>query len=315
MKRAARNLDLQSQRARSAFVFLAPMMLILAVVAFWPLLRSFWFAFTDTSLSDLYGGHWVGFDNFLRWKVLGSGRILWRGVLADPVWWTAVYNTAVFSLWSVSIGAVVGVIMALVLNAEYPFRGLVRAAVLIPWAIPTIVSARIWGWMLNDQFGIINDAFMSVGLISEKVTWIAQPRLAMAWVVVVDVWKNAPFVALLVLAALQMISKDIYEAARLDGINPVKVFFRVTLPLIWPALLVAVLFRLLDALRVFDIIYVLTANAPGTKTMSIVSYENMIIFDQFGYGSAQSTILFFIVAVCAVVIIQVGRLKLADDSQ
>jgi len=315
MENPKRELNLKAQRARTAFWFLAPMVIALLVVAGWPLARSFWFAFTDTSLNDLGEGVWIGFDNYLVWRTLESGRIIWRGTLVDPVWWAAVKNTLVFATLSVALEAVLGVILALVLNARFPMRGFVRAAVLIPWAIPTIVSARMWAWMFNDQFGLINDVFLRLGLITEKVAWIVDPTLAMTAVILVDVWKTTPFVALLVLAALQMIPRDIYEAARIDGVNPVKVFFRITLPLIRPALIVALIFRLLDALRVFDVVYVLTANAPATKTMSVIARENMIEFDRFAYGSAQSTILFFIVALIAVATIYLGRLKLESEGR
>ena len=146
------------------------------------------------------------------------------------------------------------------LNASFPGRSLVRAAVLIPWAIPTIVSAKMWGWMMHDQFGILNHMLMGLGLISSPLAWTASPDLALTAVIMVDVWKTTPFMALLILAALQMLPTDCYEAARVDGIHPVRVFFKVTLPLIKPALMVAVIFRLLDALRIFDLIYVLTVS-------------------------------------------------------
>jgi trehalose/maltose transport system permease protein len=308
-------LDLRAQRARTAIRFLAPMVLALALVAGWPLARSFWFAFTDTSLSNIDGGQWIGIRNYLSWRTLESGRTIWRGTLVDPVWWAAVRNTLVFAFTSVALEAVLGVIVALVLNARFPLRGLVRAAVLIPWAIPTIVSARMWGWLLNDQFGMVNDLLLRAGVLTQKVAWTVDPGLSMASVILVDVWKTTPFVALLVLAALQMVPRDMYEAARIDGVHPVRVFFRVTLPLIRPALIVALIFRMLDALRVFDVVYVLTANSPSTKTMSIVARENMIDFDRFAYGSAQSTLLFFLVALIAVLTIYLGRLKLEGDAR
>jgi len=313
--RPAGRSELQAQRVRAARMFLLPMMTALFLVAAWPLLRTIYFSFTDTSLSNLSGGRWIGFDNYLSWRTLDSGRIIWRGTLVDPAWWNAVYNTFRFAIISVSIETVLGLLVALVLNAEFKGRALVRAAILIPWAIPTIVSAKLWAWMFNDQFGMINHILLGLGLISQKIAWTASADTAMWAVLIVDIWKTTPFMALLCLAGLQMIPRDMYEAAKIDGIHPVKVFFKVTLPLVKPALMVAVIFRLLDALRIFDLIYVLTPNSPATKTMSVISRENLIDFDKFAYGSAQSTLLFLIIALCVILYIWLGKVDLGGQKQ
>ena len=305
--------SLQQQRARAAFWFLAPMLVMLFCVAAWPLMRSIYFSFTDTSLNNLYGGEFVGFDNYLRWRVLESGRIRWGGTLADPDWWNAVWNTVRFSVVSVTLETFLGLMVALVLNAEFKGRGIVRAAILVPWAIPTIVSAKMWGWMLNDQNGIINAMLLSLGVISEKIAWTANTDTAMFAVLVVDIWKTTPFMALLCLAGLQMIPRDIYEAAKVDGIHPVQVFFKVTLPLVRPALMVAVIFRMLDSLRIFDLIYVLTPNSSATKTMSIISQENLFQFDKFAEGSAQSTLLFLIILITVALYIWLGKVDLSGE--
>ncbi len=301
--------DLQRQRLRSAWLFLAPMLIALAIVAGWPLVRTIYFSFTNASLNNLSGAEWVGFDNYLQIRTLSSGRVLYRGLLADAAWWGAVWNTIRFAVLSVAFETVFGMIVALVLNAKFHGRGLVRAAILIPWAIPTIVSAKMWQWMLNDQFGIINEIALNLGLISQKIAWTASPDTAMIAVLIVDVWKTTPFMALLILAGLQMIPGDIYEAAKIDGVHPVKVFWKVTLPLVRPALMVAVIFRMLDALRIFDLIYVLTPNNAQTKTMSVLARENLFDFDKFAYGSAASTMLFLIIAVITIVYVVVGRVN------
>ncbi|WP_128515759.1 carbohydrate ABC transporter permease [Tabrizicola thermarum] len=308
-------LSLSQQRQRAAFWFLAPMLAALFFVAAWPLLRTIWFSLTNTLLSDLYGGEFIGFDNYLSIRVLESGRVIYRGTLVDPAWWNAVWNTVRFAVVSVFFETLLGLIVALVLNAEFKGRGLVRAAILIPWAIPTIVSAKMWAWMLNDQFGIINDIMLNLGLISQKIAWTASTDTAMYAVLMVDIWKTTPFMALLILAGLQMVPRDIFEAARLDGVNPVKVFFRITLPLIRPALAVAIIFRMLDALRIFDLVYVLTPNSAATKTMSVISRENMIDFDKFAYGAAQSTLLFAIIAVFVSLYIWLGKVDLSGEGQ
>ncbi|MEP1931338.1 MAG: sugar ABC transporter permease [Roseibium sp.] len=311
--RPSAGLSLTAQRRRAAMWFLAPMLAALFCVAAWPLMRTIYFSFTDTTLTSLYTGEWIGFDNYLSYRKLSSGRVIWRGTLADPAWWNAVYNTVRFSVVSVFIETVLGLGVALVLHRNFVGRGWVRAAILIPWAIPTIVSARMWGWMLNDQFGIINDLGLKLGLLDKKVAWTANIDTAMTAVLVVDVWKTTPFMALLCLAGLQMVPRDIYEAARVDGVHPIKVFFRVTLPLIRPALMVAVIFRMLDALRIFDLIYVLTPNSKATKTMSVIARENLIDFDKFAYGSAQSTLLFALIAIFVSLYIWLGRVDLSGE--
>ncbi|SDL36569.1 carbohydrate ABC transporter membrane protein 1, CUT1 family [Franzmannia pantelleriensis] len=303
--KAYRSTKVRRQRVKAAWLFLAPMLVVLAMVAGWPLLRTFYFSFTDASLSDLSDILFIGLENYL---VYDDGR--WYGVLADPIWWRSVWNTFYFAIVSVSLEVVFGVIVALILNAEFKGRTFVRAAVLIPWAIPTIVSAQMWAWMLNDQFGIINEILMALGIIGDPIAWTADAAYSMWAVIMVDVWKTTPFVALLALAAMQMLPKDCYEAAEVDGIHPVKVFFKVTLPLITPALMVAVIFRLLDALRVFDVIYVLTSNSTSTMSMSIYARQQLVEFQDVGYGSAASTLLFLIIALATIAYLYLGRKQL-----
>lgn len=314
LSRSKADLSLHQQRQRAAFWFLAPMVVALFAVAAWPLFRTFYFSFTDTTLDDLYGGKFVGFNNYLKMTTLASGKVLYKGTLVDPAWWNAVWNTVRFSVVSVIFETVLGMGVALVLNAEFKGRGIVRAAILIPWAIPTIVSAKMWAWMLNDQYGIINDILLNLGLVDHKIAWTASVDTAMYAVLMVDIWKTTPFMALLILAGLQMVPRDIYEAARIDGVHPVKVFWRITLPLVRPALMVAVIFRMLDALRIFDLVYVLTPNSKATKTMSVISRENMIDFNNFAYGAAQSTLLFAILATFVALYIWLGKVDLTGEN-
>lgn len=295
--------------------FLAPMMLTLAVVAGWPLFRSIWFSLTDASLVHLYDAKFVGFKNYLNWVDLPSGKRVYTGVLVDKGWWNAVWNTLRFGFVSVTLETILGMALALVLNAEFKGRGIVRAAILVPWAIPTVVSAKMWGWMLNDQLGVINDMLMRAGIISQKIAWAADANYSMMAVLIVDIWKTLPFMALLILAGLQMIPRDVYEAAEIDGVHPVKVFFKVTLPLVKPALAVAVIFRLMDAMRIFDLIYILTPNSSQTKTMSVISRENLFDFDKFAYGSAQSTLLFLFLLIMVTLYIKIGKVNLEGGVQ
>lgn len=300
---------IERRKSNLAWLLLAPALIVLAVVAGWPLLRSLWFSLTDASLADAGQVNFVGLSNYLTYE---AGE--WNGLMADPDWWRAVRNTFVFALVSVTIETALGLAFALILNAQFAGRTAVRAIVLIPWAVPTIVSARIWGWMLNDQFGLVNDLLLKAGLIAAPLAWTASPSLSMLSIVIVDVWKTTPFMALLILAALQMVPADCYEAAKLDGASPARIFFRITLPLIRPALLVAVVFRALDAFRVFDVIYVLSSNNQATTSMSIFARRQLVDFQDIGYGSAASTMLFLIIALFAGLYLTAARVRLDEGS-
>lgn len=294
-------------RSRTAWWFLAPALLILALAAGWPLARTIALGFTDAWLGDPESGAWIGLENYVA---RFDGR--WSGLLADPQWWRAAWNTLLFASVSVALETVLGLAIALVLNASFPGRPLVRAAVLVPWAIPTVVSAKMWGWMLNDQFGVINQALLALGAISAPLAWTAHPDLVLPTVILVDVWKTTPFMALLALAALQLLPKECYESARVDGAGPVRIFFTITLPIIRPAIVVAAAFRALDALRTFDVIYVLTANDVNSMSLAVFARQQLADFQDIGYGSAASTLLFFLVALAAALILVAGRVRITE---
>ena len=309
----AQQTGLIRQRTRSAWMFVAPMLIVLAIVALYPLAETIWYGFTDASLNSIDNASFVGFQNYLEWLDYGDGDGEWLGLLADERWWQAVWNTLRFAFISVSLETVFGMIIALVLNKQFAGRSFVRAAVLVPWAIPTVVSAKLWVWMLHDQFGIINDLMLGMGLISKPIAWTASPDTAMTAVLIVDIWKTTPFMALLILAGLQMIPRDIYEAARLDQIGPFTLFRKVTLPLVMPAVLVAIVFRALDALRVFDVVYIMTPNSAQTRSMSVFARENLFDYDNFAYGSAASTLLFLIIALITISFIYGTKMDLSGD--
>ncbi len=292
------------ERRRAAWWFLLPAVVAVLLVAGWPLARTIWFSLTDARLDEAGAPGFVGLANYAL-------------LIADPDWWNAVRNTVVFAVVSVTCETVLGLVIALALNERMRGRGLMRAAMLIPWAIPTVVSAQIWGWMLHDQVGVVNQALLAVGLIERPLAWTADPDLALWAVVAVDVWKTTPFMALLILAALQLLPDEIYEAAEIDGLGPVGRFFRLTLPLIRPALMVAVVFRTLDALRVFDLMYVLTGNSAATASMSIYARQQLVEFQDVGFGSAAATGLFLIIALATALLLTAGRVRLgaAEDGR
>jgi trehalose/maltose transport system permease protein len=295
----ARASRLTRERVRSAWLFILPMLVVLALVAGWPLLRTIWFGFTDANLSNLEAAEFIGFANYVY-------------LLQDPEWWNAVWNTLVFATISVTIETILGLGIALALDAHFRGRGLLRAAVLIPWAIPTVVSAQMWGWMFHDVFGVINHILQMLRLISEPIAWTASPDTALAAVIIVDVWKTTPFMALLLLAGLQMLPGECYESAKVDGVHPVTVFFKITLPLLKPALMVAIIFRVLDALRIFDLIYVMSGNNKDTMSMSVYARQQLVDFQDVGYGSAAATLLFLIIAIFTVVYLTLSRVGRED---
>jgi len=291
---------LSRQRTRAAWLFLTPTLVAMGLVAGWPLARTFWFSFTDANLTDMAASQFVGLDSF-------------RTVVEDENWWTTVWTTFRFAGVSVVLETVLGMMIALALNAKFQGRALLRAAVLVPWAIPTVVSARMWGWMFSDSYGVINAILMSLGLLTEPLAWTAESSLSFVAVVAVDVWKTTPFMTLLILAALQMLPGEIYEAARIDGAGPIRTFFQVTLPMVKGPLLVAIIFRILDALRVFDVFFVLTGG--GTETMPMAGYarQRMFEYQEIGVGSAGASLLFALIAMFTAVYMVVGRVKLDGE--
>jgi len=302
-----------NNRTRTAWLFLMPMLVLMAVVAIWPLGRSIWFSLTDANINDLAAAQFVGLENYVGEFGLFLNENNVDGFWASD-WGISIANTFKFSIVSVILETAFGLAVAMLLNQEFKGRALVRTAVLVPWAIPTIVSARMWGWMLHDQFGVINDMLVNVGILTQKLAWTADPSYALWTVVAVDVWKTTPFMSLLILAALQTLPKDCYEAARVDGVHPLRVFFKITVPLIWPAMMVAVVFRLLDALRIFDLIYVLTSSNNSTISMSGFVRREMVDNGNMGFGSAASTSLFLIVLLSAVLFLRAARVRFAEES-
>lgn len=281
---------MQDNDFKYKWLFLLPCIVCVLFSAGWPVLRTLYFSFTDASLDNFANASFVGMDNFVM-------------LFQDSEWWEAVYNTFIFTLFSVSIETVLGMGIALVVHKNFKGRGIMRVAVLIPWIIPTIVSAKIWAWMLNDVYGVINAVLVKLGLISSAIPWIASNELSMISIILVDVWKTTPYMALLLLAGLQSLPQDCFEVADVDGIPASKTFFYITLPLVYKSLVVAIIFRALDAVRVFDLVYALSSGNSSTATMSVYARKNLVDFSDVGYGSAAASVLLFIVALIGVVYI------------
>jgi len=274
----------------TGIAMLAPAIAAIALVAFLPIAAVFWMSLERRM--PVFGiERFVGLENYAY-------------LLRDPGFLRALGNTVYITALAVPLELGLGLATALLLHRRFPGRAWVRAAVLVPWAIPTVVSARMWEWILNPA-GVLNH------LLGADVNWLGDPAVAIHAVILADVWKTTPFAALLLLAGLQVIPEDLPRAARVDGAGPFRVFWHVTLPLLRPALLVALLFRTLDTFRVFDVVYALTEGGPAdrTATLSLYAYRLYFRTQQFGTGSAVSVLTFACVLVLAVLYVRllVGR--------
>jgi multiple sugar transport system permease protein len=218
--------------------------------------------------------------------VRGAGH--WGALFHDAALPRIALTTLAFAAASVALELALGLAFALLLHRAFPLRGPVRAAALVPWALPTAVMAMSWRWIFNDTYGIANDLAIRLGLLDQGIAWLGRPGTAFAALVVADVWKTAPFVTILILAGLQSIPEDLYEALSLDGAGPVRRFRMITLPLLRPALALAVVFRLIQALGVFDLAWVLTGGGPAdaTRTVALYIYDQQFRYLDTGYGAA-----------------------------
>jgi ABC-type sugar transport system permease subunit len=271
-----------------AVLLMAPALLSLFAVSLYPVLRSVWLSFRDTTLAQQT-------DAF-------TGLTNYRLLLKDGQFWNAWQQTVWFTVASTLLETLIGLGMALVLAANFKGRGLVRAAVLVPWAIPTVVTSRMFGWLFDGQNGVVNWFLVRLHLVGHNVNFLGDPQLAMPTIILADVWKTAPFMALLILAGLQTIPHTYTEAGRVDGASPWRIFWNIRLPLLMPSLLIAALLRALDAFRVFDLPYTLTGGGPAdsTETMSTLAYKRLFSGLEIGYGSALSTAMFITEALIAV---------------
>jgi trehalose/maltose transport system permease protein len=297
MRTKRRRTRLQRRQTRLAWLMLAPALAVVAVVAFYPLGDTIRQSFTNQQfLAGIEPTKYVGLENY-------------RTLIHDEIFRHAVWVTVKFTVITVFFEFILGMIIALVVNSNFRGRGTMRAVMLIPWAIPTVVAAQMWKWMYDDVFGVYNDALVRTHLVDRPVSWISQPSTALGSVAAVDIWKTTPFVALLLLAGLQVIPRDLYEAADVDGASKWQQFWRITLPLLRPAILVALIFRTLDALRVFDVFYVFFASRLDTQTMAIYDQNTIVSSGNVGYGAAISVAIFLIIAMFVAIYVTVVRVE------
>lgn len=278
---------------RDAYLFNAPLVLFAAVLILLPV--------AGTIVTSLY-----------RDLTFQPGKFIWLAnyirLVEDPSFWQSARFTLLFVTASVALELVLGMVFALVLDRALPGKGLLRVAILIPWVIPIAISARIWELIYSFQFGALNWLILRLGFSEGPVNWLGSAAGAFVALVLSDVWKTTPFITIIILAGLSTIPDDLPKQAQIDGTTPVQRFFRITLPLLRPALVVALLFRTIDAIRVFDLAYVLTGGGPGGSTtpLSLYAYKFYVSGD-FGYGSAVSVVVFVLAFVLAVVYVKAGR--------
>lgn len=286
---------IEAREARLAWMFTLPAVGTILLIAVFPLCWSMW---ESLHLHDLRmpwrGQPLIGLANY-------------REALATPRFWEALQHTLLFTVISVTFELALGLMLALVLHHASRGRGVVRTAALASWAMPTAVAALVWRFLFDGPTGLINAILMKVGATDVPFVWFIDPVLAWIPIVVADVWKTTPFVALLFLASLQNIDPSLYEAARVDGASPWQQFLHLTFPLLRSAALVALIFRTLDAFRVFDLIYVMTNGGPGTATEPLALYTFSVLFNnlRFGYGAALAVGIFVVTGALALLYLRV----------
>lgn len=335
--------ELAKQEARLARLLLLPCIIILVVVAIYPLGDTFFASFTNRQFAggETAREEFVGLSNYRQLlgvtiqelkpvrvtldneviyeraiQVLPRQPYLYRQVTQfnilgkrfvlgarEPDFILAVKDTMIYTVASVILETILGLGIAMVVNSKFRGRGLMRAAMLVPWAIPTVVSARLWGWMFRPtRVGLFNSIFSALGIGGGNVSFLTNKSLQLPALIAVDVWKTTPFMALLLLAGLQMISQELYEAADVDGAGKIRQFFYITLPLLRPSLAVALVFRTLDALRAFDVFNVLLSRQR--LSMASYTYEQLIQFRTAGLSSASGVLIFVLIFVFAIVYVQ-----------
>ena len=281
---------------------LGPCLLFVAVFAFYPIVNSLYLSLHKIILSlPGLGRPYVGLENY-------------RELFNDRIALHSLTNTLLFVFTTTFFEIIFGIIIALVINKHFRGRGMVRAAILVPWAVPTVVASQMWRFIFNDKYGLLN--FIIYGSDSSSYSaWLANPTTAFAAIVIADVWKTSSFAGLLILAGLQLIPDELYEAARIDGASAWQQFRKITLPLIKPAILIALLFRTMDAFRVFDLVFVMTQGGPAdsTNVLQFYGYKKIFAEGMMGYGSTISVLVFLITLVIALFYIKVIGTRLFQE--
>lgn len=287
---------------RFGWALVTPALAIVALIAIFPLGWTVWESLYRHDLRMPWLGRpFVGLANY-------------AAIMADARFWMSLAHTVLFTAVTVTVELALGLMFALAMHRTMRLRGLVRAAIVVPWAIPTVVAALLWRFAFDSQAGIVNAALLATGVVENPIVWFVRATTAWVPVMLADIWKTTPFVALLLLAGLQNIDPALHEAAALDGAGAWARFRHITLPLLRPAILVTLIFRVLDAFRVFDLIYVLTNGGPGTSTepVALYAFVTMLQHLRFGYGAAISVMIFLATLLVALLLIRGFGVRLTE---
>jgi ABC-type sugar transport system permease subunit len=288
-----RHLTLRQQDARTAWLLLIPSLLVILGVTLWPVISTFILSFFNAPTGINQVRTFVGLGNYID-------------MLKDQTFWDTIGRTLYFTVVSVSLELAIGLAIAQLIHSRPWGWQFLRISLIIPWAVPTIVNGAMWRWIYSADFGALNGLLMQLGLIKHYVAWLSSTEMAMNLVIVADIWHTMPFVALVLQAALATLPEDLEEAAAVDGANAWQRFWKIRLPLLRPAILVALIVRTVDAFRVFDIVYIITSAGPAYKTLTItyLTYLNSFSFGKQGTGAALSFLISIVTIIMAFVYIR-----------
>ena len=276
-----------------AWLLIAPSLILILVITFWPIISTFYLSFFNAPSGINQPRTFLFVDNYVS-------------MLKDPVFWQTIGRTGYFALVSVGLELLLGLGIAQLIHSRPPGWKFLRLSLIIPWAVPTIVNGAMWRWIYNGDFGALNGLLYQLGLIKSYVPWLTNPIVAMNFVIIADIWHVVPFVALILQASLATMPEELEEAAEVDGANAWQRFVKIRLPLLRPAILVALVLRTVDAFRVFDIVYMITAGGPafGTVTISYLTYLNTFSFGKLGTGAALSFLITLFTVTMAIIYIR-----------
>jgi ABC-type sugar transport system permease subunit len=277
-----------------AWLLLVPSLLVIVGVTLWPVISTFILSFFNAPTGINQVRTFVGLDNYI-------------GMLKDQTFWDTIGRTLYFTVVSVGLELAIGLAVAQLIHSHPWGWQFLRFSLIIPWAVPTIVNGAMWRWIYSADFGALNGLLMQLGLIKHYVAWLSSPDMAMNLVIVADLWHTMPFVALVLQAALATLPEDLDEAAAVDGANAWQRFWKIRVPLLRPAILVALIVRTVDAFRVFDIVYIITSGGPAYKTLTItyLTYLNSFSFGKQGTGAALSFLISAVTIIMAFVYIRI----------
>ena len=298
--------SIRSREIRTGWLLTLPAIAVLILVYAYPIVRAFVLSLFTKNLGSDLAVEFTGLENYLRMAL-------------DGRFWNSIWNTAIFTAVSLVAELFLGMGIALVLNQSFRGRAPIRTIAILPWALPTALIALAWRWIFNDQFGVWNDILLNwLNIIQQPVNWLGEPTAAMLAVIAADVWKTTSFVAILMLAGLQSIPQDLYEAHALDGASPWQSFRKITLPLLMPQIVIAMLFRFAQAFGIFDLIQVMTGGGPGgaTEMVSLYIYATIMRYLDFGYGAALVVMTFLIlISVVAIAGYFLARVRSATGAE